>query len=158
MQLLTCKILCTTRRFIKRLPLLVFVTLFACFFVNVSFTNGPLPHNDPSFMAVISITGSDASTGKLILSDHGNTITSRSQKVKWIIEPNSGVKAITGITVKDGSTNVFDPEPQQLGNSSNWQGKISPTIPVPSEELYNIIWIDENDNEHTYDPKIQVKS
>ena len=109
-------------------------------------------------MPSITITASNTSTGGLTLSDHGVTIAMRTQRVTWIIGPQSGVMAITGITVKDSSTNVYDPQPHQLGNSSNWQGTISPSIPVPAEELYNIIWTDSSGSEHQFDPKIQVKS
>ena len=133
--------------------LLAFIFLF-----NTSFDDKAVNTASPAFMPVITITASDPSTGELTLSDHGNTVASRSQKVTWVVSPNSGVKAIIGITVKEGSTNVFDPLPKQLGNSANWRGTISPTIEVPAEELYNIIWIDGDDNEHVYDPKIQVKS
>ena len=143
---------------IRRRYLLAALIGLNCCAVITSFTNKTTNENSRAFMPVITITASDSSTGELTLSDHGNTTASRKQKVTWVVGPHSGVKAIVGITVKEGSTNVFDPVPQQLGNSSNWEGTISPTIEVPAEELYNIIWIDSNDNEHVYDPKIQVKS
>lgn len=158
MQPLTTPALSNIRRRINRRYLLTAFLALICYAVNTSFTNKAINTSSPAFMPVITITASDPSTGELTLSDHGNTVASRSQKVTWVVSPNSGVKAIIGITVKEGSTNVFDPLPKQLGNSANWRGTISPTIEVPAEELYNIIWIDGEDNEHVYDPKIQVKS
>ena len=108
-------------------------------------------------MPSIIITGSDPKTGKLILSDHGITITSRSQKVTWIIGPHSGVSAITAISPKPDSINVFNPIPQPLGISTNWQGTVDANLKVPAEELYNIFWNDIHNNNHQFDPKIRVK-
>ena len=145
------------RSWMKRYQLPVFIILFVYVVVNISFTN--VAYTDgPRFMPVITITACDTSTGELTLSDHGTTIANRSEKVTWIVGPQSGVKKIIGISVKEGSTNVFDPLPRPLANSSNWRGTISPTIAVPAEELYNIIWTDSTDNEHVFDPKIQVRS
>jgi len=128
--------------------------LTACIVLHTSFI---CKEEDKSFAPSISILGSDPATGELTLSDRGVTVAKRSQKVTWVIGPHSGVVSITGITVKEGSTNVFDPEPHQLGNSSNWQGTISAAVKPPAEELYSITWTDSAGTEHTFDPKIQVK-
>lgn len=108
-------------------------------------------------MPSIIITGSNPKTGRLILSDNGITITSRSQKVTWIIGPHSGVSAITAISAKPDSINVFNPIPQPVGNSTNWQGTVDPDLTVPAEELYDIFWNDASNNNHQFDPKIRVK-
>lgn len=133
---------------------LVIISLLTITMLATSFI---CKEDDASFAPSITILGSDTATGELTLSDHGVTVAKRSQKVTWVIGPKSGVVSITGITVKEGSTNVFDPEPHQLGNSSNWQGTVSAAVQPPAEELYNITWTDSEGTEHTFDPKIQVK-
>lgn len=113
-------------------------------------------------MPSITITGSDASTGTLTLSDHGTTDANRGQQVTWIIGPNSGVSSITSITHDANSSEVFSPLPAKLGNSNNWQGTVNQALQVPPTitENYSIYWNDENTppGNHRYDPQIRVNS
>ena len=111
-------------------------------------------------MPVIKITGSNTSTGTLTLDDAGNTTTTRGSIVTWQIMPNSGVSAITNIYNDDspGSVDVFDPDPSQVGGSTNWSGTINPNLSVPAYENYSIDWTDELGGTHTYDPRISVNS
>ncbi len=95
----------------------------------------------------------------LILSDRGHTNVDPGDTVTWLIKPNSGVHAITGITKKEHSINVFISGPNQVGNSNNWVGIVDPTIPKGSEEEYNILWTAASGGEvHVFDPKIQINS
>lgn len=109
-------------------------------------------------MPTIQITGSNTSDGTLTLSDAGNTTTSRGSTVIWQIMPNSGVSAITNIYNDVGSTDVFSPDPGQVGNSSNWSGTVNPNLTVPAVEDYSIDWTDTNGGTHTYDPRISVNN
>lgn len=109
-------------------------------------------------MASITITGSNPSNGELILSDHGNTEAKRGEVVTWVISPKSGVNSITGIKIKDNSTNIFEKEPSQAGNSRNWKGVINNTLQIPATGAYSIFWSDESGENHEFDPLIQVNS
>ena len=93
-------------------------------------------------MPTIQITGSNTADGTLTLSDAGNTTTSRGSTVTWQIMPNSGVSAITAIYNDAGSTDVFSPDPSQVGGSSNWSGRVNPNLTVPATEDYTIDWTD----------------
>ena len=106
----------------------------------------------------ITIEGIGAD-GRLNLSDHGITHVDPGDSVTWIIGPNSGISAITGIT-NSGPTDVFAPkDPAPLAGSSNWQGTVNPKVPRGSEENYLIHFIKEEGNEPgSFDPKIQVNS
>jgi hypothetical protein len=112
-------------------------------------------------MPSITITGSDASTGTLTLSDNGSTDANRGQIVTWVVNPNSGVSAITAINNYEDSIDVFNPDPAALGgNSKNWQGTVNPSLVVPPTkiETYYINWTDASGGTHTYDPMIRVNS
>jgi plastocyanin len=75
--------------------------------------------------------------------------------VTWIINPNSGVASITGIT--DNSTiNVFSIGPAQMPNSLNWQGTISSDITQPTFEYYTIAFTTSSGENKRFDPKISV--
>ncbi len=107
----------------------------------------------------IRITASDTTTGDLTMDDNGNTFVDPGDTVTWLIGRNSGVIAFTGFLVKTGSTNVFDAcDPVSVGNSSNWQGTINPSIAKGTVEDYSILWTDTSGGNHTYDPKISVNT
>ncbi|MGB5377660.1 hypothetical protein [Muriicola sp.] len=89
---------------------------------------------------IIKITASDPKTGKLTMSDQGTTNVIQGDQVTWEIEPNSGVAAITKISEKPMSFDLFKPDPKQLPNSINWQGTINPDIGSDQEETYYIEW------------------
>ena len=110
-------------------------------------------------MPSITITGSDASTGNLTLSDNGSTDANRGTVVTWIVGPNSGVSAITSITTDAGSTDVFSPDPSAVGGASkNWQGTVNSAISVPVTEDYTIGWTDSSGGSHSFDPRINVNN
>ena len=105
-------------------------------------------------MANHSITITGISNGQPVLSDNGRTYVDPSDTVTWILGQNSGVTAITSI-VDDVTTNVFDPNPAQVGGSTNWKGTINPLIAPGSEETYTINYTS-GGTEHSFDPIIQV--
>jgi len=111
---------------------------------------------------VIFISESDSSTGDLTMSDGGWTDCDHNNHVFWIIMPNSGVKSITAISPKSGNPNVFVEGPSPVGSAlpsnSVWKGKIDTEIDIPTTENYDIEWLDEDDNSHTYDPTIRVNT
>ncbi len=109
-------------------------------------------------MPTIKITGSDASTGNLTLDDNGNTTTSKGSNVIWQIANGSGVQSITSIYADSGSVDVFNPDPAPVGGSTNWSGRVNPTLVTPTFEDYTIVWKDENGLTHTHDPRISVNS
>ena len=108
-------------------------------------------------MPQIRITGSNAATKQLTLSDNGFTTTSRGSIVTWVIAPNAGdIVSISKIHQYDNSVDVFSPDPHQVGQSKNWQGTINSAIAVPAEEKYYINWIDSSGIMHQFDPRIRV--
>lgn len=119
-------------------------------------------HPDP----FISIIDSDTSSGELTLDPSGtNTLAKKSSIVHWIIEEDSGVKNITGITPKSSETEVVfvngDPSPQTPNQGSPWRGRIDPTRSYPDDPsfltyYYDIEWEDLEGNIHVYDPSIKV--
>ena len=105
----------------------------------------------------ITITGSNPATGSLTLSDNGNTNVDPGDTVTWLIGQNSGVATINAVSDYPNSTDVFNPDPAPVGNSTNWQGTVNPGIAPGSEETYFIQWTASNGGgPYTYDPKIQV--
>jgi hypothetical protein len=120
----------------------------------------------------ITITGSDLSTGALTMSDKGTSNAIPGDQVTWIIAAGSGVLAISSITPKTGSIDIFTPpgkEPAKLADpSTTWQGTINPNFLSWQEEeyIYTINWTTAgtgwlgNDNKglpKSYDPKIIIK-
>lgn len=91
-------------------------------------------------MASIRITGSNIATQQLVMDDNGLSGVKRGEQVTWIIAPNSGVYEIVHITAYPNSTDIFNPDPSPAGSSSNWQGTVSQTIPIGSQETYYINW------------------
>jgi hypothetical protein len=109
-------------------------------------------------MASITVEYGDPNTGALVLSDRGITNASRGEVVIWNIAPNANVASIVAIHEKQNSTDVFNPDPHQLGNSTNWQGNINNNLTTPVTETYYIAWTDTNGATHVYDPIIQVNN
>jgi hypothetical protein len=103
---------------------------------------------------VISIEGSDLSTGYLNLSDHGHTQADAGDTILWHIDHKSNVDSITSIEAKSVSNNFWSSLPHSQGN--NWTGDIDPSAPANAEYNYSIRWT-EHGNSHIYDPKISIK-
>ncbi len=114
----------------------------------------------PSCSAVINITGSDTTTGNLVLVDrNGNPADTfqveSGQKIKWKIKTTT-VKSIESIPPKKAAAHgVFRKDPRKKFLSRSWKGKTIKTEATVSEE-YNIIWTDSSGERRTYDPLIQV--
>ncbi len=90
---------------------------------------------------IITIIKGDIKTGNLTLSDEGTTNTDPGDQVTWKIGAGSGVAEITAITEKEGSSDVFSPDPTQLSNSSDWQGTVNPDLENGAKEYYTISWL-----------------
>lgn len=110
---------------------------------------------------VIRVTSADKVSGKLILQDkNGNSadtfVTTSGKIVKWKIETHV-VRSFISMPPKDKAENpsVFKREPHKKFLSKTFKGKLIKTETVKTEQ-YNIIWIDQNDSSHTYDPIMQV--
>ncbi len=114
-------------------------------------------------MATINITGSNTTTGELVLKDpKGHSATKifaqRNEVITWVILPTSGVSSIKEIKPKPNNQNIFSEGPAKLqGSSRNWQGRINPGLdPGESfQEEYFIEWVD-GGIDHKYDPLIQI--
>jgi len=135
-------------------------TLFILLFTVASFIGNLGNDITVPAIQVIKITGSDASTGTLTLEDvNGNPADNfqiaAGSKIQWLVKSNS-IKDVTNIYAKPDNPNVFSDGPQRRGKSQNWGGQIDDNA-GGQEESYNIDWVDESGNGHTYDPKIQVK-
>lgn len=119
---------------------------------------------------VITITGSDLTTGNLTMSDKGESNAIPGDQVTWVIAAASGVATITSFVPKQGSIDIFSPpgkEPAPVPGTSSWQGTINPDyLPFQREEyIYTINWTTAgtgwlgNDNKglpKSYDPKIII--
>ena len=113
---------------------------------------------------IITITGSDANSGTLTLSDQGTTNADPGDQITWVIGANSGVASITGINDKPASTDVFSVEPALQPPTTNWLGTINPAIPRGSVESYTILWTTAGSGwlnsgggtAKSFDPKIQI--
>jgi hypothetical protein len=107
----------------------------------------------------INITGIDASTGQLILSDNGSTTVNQNDTVTWNIMNNSGVASITGI-VDNSSLNLFSqgPAAQNSSPAASWQGTISSSATPGAEETYTINYTTDNGLTCKHDPVIKINS
>lgn len=106
---------------------------------------------------IIAITHGDPKTGILDLSDKGKTFVDPGDTVTWLIQNGSGVKKISSIIPDPGSNNVFKPDPEPVGASTNWKGTVNPSIPKGTLEDYTICWVaDDGKIPPCFDPKIQV--
>jgi len=78
--------------------------------------------------------------------------------VKWIIDKDSGVAAITSI-LDISFDDVFCPDPKRDNKSKSWVGLINPYLSVPQDENYCIYYTKLGGTEvYADDPKIQVDS
>jgi hypothetical protein len=103
----------------------------------------------------ITIDGID--NGDLVLSDHGHTTVDFDDTVTWVVGGKSGVNEITAITPKQGSENVFNPDPGPMGSGKTWKGTINPTKRGKSEE-YTITYTVGSGSVQQFDPIIQVNA
>ncbi len=122
---------------------------------------------------IIKITGFDTTTGKLKMEDKAgkpaDTIQAwPGQKIKWKIR-GSGIRSIDSIFAKKVNKNkIFQEDPHKKFLSSTWQGTIQNKGALKENGVirdggyynydYNIKWKDKDGTQHTYDPRIQVKS
>ncbi len=135
------------------------ICVFTFYFLS-SCTSGNIAPKDKKKL-VIRITGSNSTTGKLIMiNEKGDTAENfqawSGQKIKWDIDDRSNVKSIKDIFPKANNQTVFSEKPKKLFLSKNWQGTLKETKDTLFEN-YNIDWIEKDNNyKHTYDPLIQV--
>ncbi len=108
----------------------------------------------------ITILGIDADGKTLKLSNDDVTGVHPGDTIQWIIDPGSGVAAITAI--KDNvNVNIFKPNPaKDKDPKSSWSGTVNPKLaPLPCTEAYTIKFTPKGINEeYSFDPKIQVDS
>ena len=117
----------------------------------------------------ITITASNAATGNLTMTNEGVNNAFPGDQIIWVIQSGSGVSAITSITPKPDSVDIFTPtgtEPAPLQGSINWQGTINPSIAVTERVEYNYTinwtaptgggWLGKDPKSESFDPKIIV--
>jgi hypothetical protein len=108
-------------------------------------------------MASIIILSGDLVTGNLTMNDHGHTNASKGEVITWVIQQGApNISAITNIVEKQGSSDIFKPDPRPIGN--NWQGTVNPKLQIPASESYSIFWKDFSGNPHKFDPVIQINN
>lgn len=112
---------------------------------------------------IITITLGDPATKALTLSDQGTTNVDPGDQVTWVIGANSGVASIR-VQEKPDSTDVFNPDPAPIANSTSWMGTVNPNISGGTER-YNIFWVPvgttwsgAGNGELQFDPIIKVNS
>ena len=117
----------------------------------------------------ITITASNAATGNLTMTNEVVNNAYPGDQITWVIQSDSGVSAITSITRKPDSVDIFTPtgkEPAPLIGSINWQGTINPAIAVIERVEYNYTinwlsptgggWLGKDPKSESFDPKIIV--
>jgi hypothetical protein len=112
---------------------------------------------------IIKIIGIMAN-GDLDLKDAGNKPAiifevKAGKTINWLVN-TPDVKNIDSIYKKPTTTSdfIFKTGPSRIGNSKNWTATVDSTATPGQFEDYNIDWTDKDDNKHTFDPRIQVKS
>lgn len=90
----------------------------------------------------------------LQLDDNGHTDAHPGDKILWHIGNGSGVDAITAITGKNGSANIFTRPPYQQGN--NWVGEIIDRHDLDTNYSYSITWRN-GTGTYVHDPIISVR-
>lgn len=110
---------------------------------------------------VIRVTGANTNSGKLTLKNKkGNSadtfVTTSGKIVKWKIETHT-LKSFQKIPPKSSAENssVFKNDPHKKFLSKTFKGKLKKTKTVQKED-YSILWEDQENKQHTYDPLIQV--
>lgn len=91
---------------------------------------------------VITITASNAGA-KTLTFDLGDEVNaSAGDQVTWVLGENCGVAAITAITPKVGSPDLFagGVEPGPMPGSTSWQGTLNPADEGGTVEKYSITW------------------
>jgi hypothetical protein len=109
----------------------------------------------------ILILGIEKGSVNLIMSDGGETIASRNDKIVWDIALDSKVDEIIAIRRKDSSDDVFEPneQPKRENGTKKWKGKIKGHMDVPKTEKYSIHYKKVGDSQiYIYDPIIRVNS
>lgn len=115
---------------------------------------------------IIKITHGDPVEGILTLDPPGELIVLQGDTVTWEIVAGSGVAAITKISEKPMSFDLFKPDPSLVPGTTNWKGTINPDIGSDQHEDYYITWTtagtgwlgkDGGGITKTFDPKISVK-
>ena len=112
-------------------------------------------------MKKILIRGGDITSGKLDLSDRGDTRARTGEKIKWKIVDDTVVKSIVAIPIKTGSKDIFVGKRGERPNKDddkNWKADIAEDVAIGDICDYSIVWKDRNDNEHTDDPKISINA
>lgn len=116
---------------------------------------------------IITITGSNIGQ-KTLTFEHGDVLNAyQGDQVTWVLGPNCGVAAITAITDKPESPDLFsggsEPAPQNP-QKTVWEGTLDPNAPIDSVESYSITWTSvgggwhgQNQGGIITDPKIQIK-
>ena len=103
----------------------------------------------------IKIIEGDPSSGKLKLSDGGDSRVNTRDTVTWILDPGTEVDSITAIKRKKFSLGIFKTGPEAQTGSSNWIGGVN-GIPYVTYN-YSISWKGTDGLNHVHDPKISVK-
>jgi len=115
-------------------------------------------------MEVITITGSNSTTGKLDVSDNGKTFAPANDKIKWLLANGCGVDSITSMSKKpsppeDPSVDIWSEPPHQIGGSKNWTATIKSSARPGDEWNYYIYWKAKNGEiPPPFDPKIIVNT
>lgn len=116
----------------------------------------------------IVITGSNRAQKTLTYDTPDEVVASSGQQIKWVVESGSGVFAITAITPKQGSTDLFSGpggvEPHPINaQKTEWLGTLSPVDPPNAVESYSITWTSVGGGWHNQnvggivtDPKIRI--
>lgn len=113
----------------------------------------------------ITITKSNAGEKTLTFDIGDEANADPGDQVTWIIGPNSGVAAITAITHKPTSPDLFlgGSEPAQLPGSTSWEGTLNPNAARGAIEDYSITWTSVGGGWHGQnvggiitDPKIRI--
>lgn len=134
--------------------ILVLSLLFLTSFVN---SEDQKLKNNNVFTEVIKVSLNEEGTG-LILDDgnsKGGNITtkvSKNSKIRWKLEPNSGITSLDSLVSKNG-VNVFVTKPKKNG-SGDLLGEVG-DLAVGTIEEYGIYYTI-NGVSYMHDPKIQI--
>ena len=117
----------------------------------------------PAGTEVIKIEGVDSNGDLILKDDKGNSAkvfeVPAGTKIKWQIKTDSVAKIINIYKkATPPSNDIFSAEPTKIIFSKSWKATVSPAARDSLYIEYNIKWLDNADNEHIYDPRIQVKS
>tara|TARA_R110000868_G_scaffold81814_2_gene231358 strand:+ start:8027 stop:8401 length:375 start_codon:yes stop_codon:yes gene_type:complete len=114
----------------------------------------------------LKITQGDPTTGVLTMDPPGDLVVVQGDTVTWEIVAGSGVAAITKISEKPMSFDLFNPDPVLVTGTTSWKGTVNPEIGSNQSEQYFITWTtagtgwlgkDGGGISKTFDPRISVK-